>query len=63
VTVGDVEVQSFEGAGLGKDDSKAKTDAFGTALKQALTAGGRPGRETPFASSEATVAQVMVMRR
>ncbi|WP_206861811.1 MFS transporter [Lysobacter changpingensis] len=47
VTVGDVEVQSFEGAGLGKDDSKAKTDAFGTALKQALTAGGYPEKADP----------------
>ena len=42
VTVGATEVASYEGAGLSKDDGKAKGDAFGKTLKEALKAGGYP---------------------
>jgi MFS family permease len=47
VTVGDVEVQGFEGAGLSKEDSKAKGDAFTSELKKALAAGGYPEKADP----------------
>ncbi len=42
VTVGATEVASYEGAGLSKDDAKAKGDAFGKSLKEALKVGGYP---------------------
>lgn len=47
VTVGAVEVAGFEGAGLSKEDSKAKGDAFNGELKAALAAGGYPEKADP----------------
>ncbi|MBF6026040.1 MFS transporter [Lysobacter niastensis] len=42
VSVGATEVAGYEGAGLTKEDGKAKGDAFGGELKAALKAGGYP---------------------
>ncbi|MGO4221385.1 MFS transporter [Lysobacter sp. TAF61] len=42
VTVGSTEVGGYEGAGLSKEDGKAKGDAFTGELKSALKAGGYP---------------------
>ena len=47
IAVGNTEVAGYEGAGLAKDDSKAKADAFGAELKTALTAGGYPEKADP----------------
>lgn len=47
VTIGTTEVASFEGAGLSKEDGKAKGDAFSGDLKKALTAGGYPEKADP----------------
>jgi hypothetical protein len=47
VTVGDTVVSGYEGAGLAKDDSKARGDAFGAELKAALNAGGYPEKADP----------------
>ena len=47
VAVGGTEVGAYEGAGLSKDDGKAKSEAFGKALKGALTAAGYPEKADP----------------
>lgn len=47
VGIGGAEVASYEGAGLSKDDAKAKGDAFGGELKGALNAAGYPEKADP----------------
>ena len=47
VAVGSTEVASYEGAGLSKDDGKAKADAFGKDLKAALAGAGYPEKADP----------------
>ncbi|HZV38923.1 MAG TPA: MFS transporter [Pseudoxanthomonas sp.] len=47
VTIGGTEVAAYEGAGLSKDDGKARADAFGKDLKGALTAAGYPEKADP----------------
>ena len=47
VTIGGSEVASYEGAGLSKDDGKAKADGFGKELKGALAAAGYPEKADP----------------
>ncbi|QNP39494.1 MFS transporter [Lysobacter solisilvae (ex Woo and Kim 2020)] len=47
VSIGDSRVAGYEGAGLSKDDGKAKSDAFGKELKGALTAAGYPEKADP----------------
>ncbi|MCC7247977.1 MAG: MFS transporter [Lysobacter sp.] len=42
VTIGSATIESFEGETLVKDDFKAKSDAFGKSLGDALTAAGYP---------------------
>ena len=61
VTVGSVEVQSFEAAGLAKDDNKAKTDAFGAELKKALVAGGYPEKADPDRINKPMVLVILVV--
>jgi len=47
VRIGDTPVPSYEGAGLSADDGKAQADAFGAALKTALTGAGYPEKADP----------------
>ncbi|HJW46196.1 MAG TPA: MFS transporter [Lysobacter sp.] len=47
VRIGAVDVAGYEGAGLSKDEGKAKADAFGAALKSALGAAGYPEKADP----------------
>jgi MFS family permease len=47
VSIGGSDVAVYEGAGLSKDDGKAKADAFGKELKGALTAAGYPEKADP----------------
>lgn len=47
VSIGGSEVAAYEGAGLGKDETKASADAFGKALKGALSAAGYPEKADP----------------
>jgi MFS family permease len=47
VTIGDTGIEGYEGAGLSKDEAKAKSDAFGAELKAALAAGGYPDKADP----------------
>ncbi len=47
VKIGDAVVDAYEGAGLSKDDGKARGDAFGGALKDALKAAGYPDKADP----------------
>jgi MFS family permease len=47
ITVGSTVVDSYEGAGLAKDDAKAKGDAFGSELKAALAGAGYPEKADP----------------
>jgi len=61
VTVGSVEVQSFEAAGLAKDDNKARTDAFGAELKKALVAGGYPEKADPDRINKPMVLVILVV--
>lgn len=61
VTVGNVEVPSFEGAGLAREDSKAKSDAFAAALKSALTAGGYPDKADPERINKPMVLLILVV--
>ena len=49
IKLGGAHVDSYEGEGLSKDDAKAKGDAFGASLKQALTAAGYPEKADPAA--------------
>ena len=47
VSIGGTQVPAYEAAGLGKDEAKAKSDAFGKQLKGALTAAGYPDKADP----------------
>lgn len=47
VSIGGSDVPGYEGAGLSKDDGKAKSEAFGKELKGALTAAGYPEKADP----------------
>ena len=47
VRIGDTPVVAYEGAGLSKDEGKAKGDAFTGDLKTALTAAGYPEKADP----------------
>jgi MFS family permease len=47
VQIGGTAVDAYEGAGLSKDDMKAKADAFGKTMKGALTAAGYPEKADP----------------
>jgi MFS family permease len=47
VKIGDTPVVAYEGAGLSKDEGKAKGDAFTGDLKTALTAAGYPEKADP----------------
>ena len=47
VRIGDTPVDSYEGAGLSKEDGKAKGDAFVGSLKAALTGAGYPEKADP----------------
>ncbi len=47
IDVGGTRIDGYEGAGLSKDDAKAKADAFGASLKGALTAAGYPEKADP----------------
>jgi hypothetical protein len=47
INIGTTEVAGYEGAGLAKDEGKAKSDAFGAELKTALTSAGYPEKADP----------------
>jgi len=47
VAIGGASVPGYEGGGLAKEDSKAKADAFGKALKEALGTAGYPEKADP----------------
>ena len=47
VRIGETPVPSYEGAGLSAEDGKAQGDAFGAALKAALTDAGYPEKADP----------------
>ncbi|WP_369935150.1 MFS transporter [Xanthomonas tesorieronis] len=47
VSIGGTQVPAYEAAGLGKDEAKAKSDAFGKQLKGALTVAGYPEKADP----------------
>ncbi|KAF1699225.1 MULTISPECIES: MFS transporter [Pseudoxanthomonas] len=47
IRIGESEVSAYEGAGLSKDDAKAKSTAFAADLKAALTAAGYPEKADP----------------
>ena len=47
VSIGGNEVPAYEGAGLSKDEGKAKADAFGASLKGTLTSAGYPEKADP----------------
>jgi MFS family permease len=47
VKVGETVLASYEGAGLSKEDGKAKADAFTGELKKTLTAAGYPEKADP----------------
>ena len=47
VNIGDTPVGAYEGAGLSKEDGKAKSEAFVGSLKAALTGAGYPEKADP----------------
>jgi MFS family permease len=47
VNIGDTPVGAYEGAGLSKEESKAKSDAFVGSMKAALTGAGYPEKADP----------------
>lgn len=47
VKIGDTVIESFEGTGLSKDETKAKTDAFNKTLGAAIKAAGYPPKADP----------------
>jgi MFS family permease len=47
IKVGDKVIQSFEGTGLGKEDMKAKTEAFTKEMTDAVKAAGYPAKADP----------------
>lgn len=61
VTIGGTEVASYEGAGLSKEDSKAKADAFGKELKAALTAASYPEKADPARINKPLVLAILVV--
>jgi len=55
IKVGDVVIEGYEGAGLSKDDAKAKGDAFNKALGTALKDAGYPDKADPAKIDKLTV--------
>jgi MFS family permease len=47
IAIGGISVPGYEGAGLAKEEAKAKGDAFGGALKSALGTAGYPEKADP----------------
>jgi hypothetical protein len=47
IKIGEQVVESYEAAGLGKDDAKAKADAFNKALGDGLSQAGYPAKADP----------------
>ena len=47
VNVGGTQIASYEGAGLSKDEGKAKSEVFGKELKGALSTAGYPDKADP----------------
>jgi MFS family permease len=47
IKIGDKVISSFEGVGLSKEDSKAKTDAFTKEAAEAIKAAGYPAKADP----------------
>lgn len=61
VTVGATEVAGYEGAGLSKEDGKAKADAFGGELKSALAAGLYPEKADPARINKPMVLLILTL--
>lgn len=55
IKIGDKVVESYEGAGLSKDDAKAKGDAFNKALGDGLKDAGYPAKADPAKIDKLTV--------
>ncbi len=61
VSVGGTDVASYEGAGLGGDDAKAKGEAFGKELKAALTTAGYPEKADPARINKPMVVAILTL--
>jgi MFS family permease len=61
VKVGDKVVASFEGAGLAKDDFKAKSKQFSEALSATIKAAGYPAKADPHRVDHAMVLLLLVI--
>ena len=61
VSVGGTDVASYEGAGLGGDDAKAKGEAFGKELKAALTSAGYPEKADPARINKPMVVAILTL--
>jgi MFS family permease len=61
VKLGETPIAAYEGAGLSKEEGKAKADAFGAALKGALTAAGYPEKADPARIDKPMVLAILVV--
>jgi MFS family permease len=61
VKIGETPVDAYEGAGLSKEESKAKSDAFVGSLKAALTGAGYPEKADPARINKPMVLLVLTI--
>jgi MFS family permease len=61
VKIGDTTVESFEGAGLSKEDYKAKSDAFNGAMGEAVKAHGYPAKLDPEQANKPMIVLILVI--
>jgi MFS family permease len=61
VNIGDTPVGAYEGAGLSKEESKAKSDAFVGSLKAALSSAGYPEKADPARINKPMVLLVLTI--
>ena len=59
VKIGDVTVASFEGAGLPKEDFKAKTDEFNKSLGEAIKTHGYPAKLDPAQANKPMIVLIL----
>jgi len=61
VVVGDVVIDSYEGAGLSREAAKASADRFAAALEAALAQGGYPKKAAPERINEPMVLAILTL--
>jgi MFS family permease len=61
VKVGDIEIASFDGRATGNGDLKARTEAFGKQMTEAIRGAGYPAKADPAQVNKAAVVAVLTL--